>query len=646
MRLDTYADDTDNTDSVVSIATHNHYAKTCFSQLQIVNNDHQFIDEIPDNIIEQWALGDAGTEYHVVSAFGTRGCGKSTLLNRLFGTAFTERKPGAFEAGTKGLWISRAQNKSVLVMDAQGLDDYDFDCKSTLFLMVSSSVLIFNIWEHQVGLNVGANMDLLRLVIELKLQIDPSTTQRKPMILIIVRDHEDDVSLTAVRKTMDESLENVWRDVNKPENLKGSQLRDYFDFMVTALPHKKLQAAEFNRRVKKLRERVFDDPHGPNYAFKSSQQLVPIDGYLSFAMSMWMHASIATYLRSNHTAAAGNNDISSLAIIDNPDINDQSQHKPSQELYANHVSMDAPQSSKDVIISHHHNCIEIFNKNEMDLDERINRLRSRVILEGRVIANLDQQVERVRRKTKDGFDETMHECVYGSCRTRLEELLSRIESNRREIYQAQLDNLHKAVYERFVNRITPFTKQVVQQNQMIPDIGRRMRDIRDQEMRTYDTKAAQSYLAGIHEARRKDLLDKIHSQFKTICAHQLKILRTASSSMFEENLRAKLNQGMNLELAVAKCKAQVVDYFMNGAKATVAIDDSNWSNSYYDHWISLEQDLAKICARVHQEIKSDSSIDGVLDTLFEVVIGCCTCTCKAIRRDGLEVSIVIIKIGA
>ena len=54
--------------------------------------------------------------------------------------------------------------------------------------------------------------------------------------------------------------------------------------------------------------------------------------------------------------------------------------------------------------------------------------------------------------------------------------------------------------------------------------------------------------------------------------------------------------------------------------ATVVIDDSNWSNSYYDHWISLEQDLAKICARVHQEIKSDSSIDGVLDTLFEVVV--------------------------
>lgn len=64
-----------------------------------------------------------------------------------------------------------------------------------------------------------------------------------------------------------------------------------------------------------------------------------------------------------------------------------------------------------------------------------------------------------------------------------------------------------------------------------------MRDIRDQEMRTYDTKAAQSYLAGIHEARRKDLLDKLHSQLNPVCSHQLKILRTTCAKMFEENLR-------------------------------------------------------------------------------------------------------------
>ncbi|CDH54057.1 predicted protein [Lichtheimia corymbifera JMRC:FSU:9682] len=611
MRLDTYADDTVTTDSALSMATND----CSFPQLQIVNDDQQFIDEIPDDIIDQWGLDDVGIDYHVVSAFGTRGCGKSTLLNRLFGTTFTERKAGEFGPGTNGIWISRAQDKPVLVMDTQGLDDYDFDCKSTLFLMASSSVLIFNLWEHQVGLNVGANMDLLRLVFELKLQMDLAT-QCKPMILIIVRDHEDDVPLTAVRKTLDESLEKVWRDVNKPENLKDSQIRDYFDFMVTALPHKKQQAAEFNLRVEKLKERVFDDPHGPNYAFKSSQQLVPVDGYLSFAMSMWMHTSIATCLHSSDTPAPNSNDINSFAAIENPEINSQPQHRSSQESFSNQTATDIPRLSKDAITPTHHDCTEIFNKNEADLNERIHRLRSRVILEGRVIANLDQQVERVRRKTKEGFDDKVRECLHGSCRTRLDELLSRIELDRRDIYQAQLANLHRAVYDRFMSRLTPSTQQVLEKNQMIPDLGRRMKEILDQEMWTYDTKAAQTYLAGIHEARRKDLLNKLHSHIDTLCAHQLTILRSTCAKKFEEDLRTKLNQGMSLELAVAKSKAKVVDRFMSSAKATIALDD----NSHHEHWIFLENELAKICARVHQDVKSDASIDGVLDTLFEVVI--------------------------
>lgn len=72
---------------------------------------------------------------------------------------------------------------------------------------------------------------------------------------------------------------------------------------------------------------------------------------------------------------------------------------------------------------------------------------------------------------------------------------------------------------------------------MIPDFGRRMKEILDQEMRTYDTKAAQSYLAGVHEARRNDLLDKLHSHLKSLCAHQLKILRSTCAKMFEEDLR-------------------------------------------------------------------------------------------------------------
>lgn len=100
---------------------------------------------------------------------------------------------------------------------------------------------------------------------------------------------------------------------------------------------------------------VFDDPDAPNYAFKSSQQVVPIDGYLSFAMSMWMHASIATCLRS------GPNDQDNTQ---NPDINSQFQHnKPSQESSVGQIpAMDVPRLSNDATTLPHHNCIDIFNK--------------------------------------------------------------------------------------------------------------------------------------------------------------------------------------------------------------------------------------------------------------------------------------------
>jgi len=40
----------------------------------------------------------------------------------------------------------------------------DFECKLVLFSLVSSEVLIVNLWEHQVGLYQGTNMGLLRSI--------------------------------------------------------------------------------------------------------------------------------------------------------------------------------------------------------------------------------------------------------------------------------------------------------------------------------------------------------------------------------------------------------------------------------------------------------------------------------------------------
>jgi hypothetical protein len=45
----------------------------------------------------------------------------------------------------------------------------DFERKSALFSLASSEILIINLWEHQVGLYQGANLGLLKTVLEVNL---------------------------------------------------------------------------------------------------------------------------------------------------------------------------------------------------------------------------------------------------------------------------------------------------------------------------------------------------------------------------------------------------------------------------------------------------------------------------------------------
>jgi GTPase Era involved in 16S rRNA processing len=89
--------------------------------------------------------------------FGSQSTGKSTLLNHLFGTEFNVMDETARQQTTKGIWMSRAQErddgkdgmgKNILVMDVEGTDgrergeDQDFERKSALFALATSEVLV------------------------------------------------------------------------------------------------------------------------------------------------------------------------------------------------------------------------------------------------------------------------------------------------------------------------------------------------------------------------------------------------------------------------------------------------------------------------------------------------------------------------
>ena len=155
--------------------------------IQIIDQDKIFNSTLPaylqlENVIR------SGFNYHIISVFGSQSTGKSTLLNHLFGTEFGVMSEQERRQTTKGIWMSKNKREhadgggqkmadNILVMDVEGTDgrergeDQDFERKSALFALATSEVLIVNIWEHQVGLYQGANMGLLKTVIEVNLQL-------------------------------------------------------------------------------------------------------------------------------------------------------------------------------------------------------------------------------------------------------------------------------------------------------------------------------------------------------------------------------------------------------------------------------------------------------------------------------------------
>jgi hypothetical protein len=66
---------------------------------------------------------------------------------------------------------------NLLVLDVEGTDggerfeNQDFERKSALFSLAISEVLIFNIYENNVGLYNGANLGLLKTVLDVNLQL-------------------------------------------------------------------------------------------------------------------------------------------------------------------------------------------------------------------------------------------------------------------------------------------------------------------------------------------------------------------------------------------------------------------------------------------------------------------------------------------
>jgi hypothetical protein len=299
------------------------------SSLQLIDEDKNFSTGIPE-FLESEKLIDNGLNYHVVSVFGSQSTGKSTLLNALFGTDFNVMNESSRQQTTKGIWMAKSAlsavdspsssstdsfldiaasgdssgeankpgdhaSSDILVMDVEGTDgrergeDQDFERKSALFALATSEVLIVNMWENQVGLYQGANMGLLKTVFEVNLSLFHASKQTpRSMILFVIRDHIGTTPLENLSQTILTDLDRQWESIAKPsEDLKGSNIHDFFDIQFDALPHKVLLPDQFSSKVQQLSVR-FTNPSNPSYVFDPKyHRNVPIDGWNMYAEKIW-----------------------------------------------------------------------------------------------------------------------------------------------------------------------------------------------------------------------------------------------------------------------------------------------------------------------------------------------------------------------
>ncbi|KAK9460556.1 RHD3/Sey1 [Lipomyces oligophaga] len=262
-----------------------------YSQVQVIDEDKQFSRDI-DGYLKEVGIFDAGLNYHLISVFGSQSTGKSTLLNALFGTRFDVMDETRRKQTTKGIWMSRAKQDQVLIMDVEGTDgrergeDQDFERKAALFALATSEVLIVNIWEHQVGLYQGANMGLLKTVFEVNLSL--FSEPNKSLLLFVIRDHIGITPLENLAATLTADLNRIWDSLIKPPNLVDSRISDFFQLQFTTLPHKILQPDNFAQAVGRLSHRFEISAHDPNYVFeKEYHRNVPADGWSIYANNVW-----------------------------------------------------------------------------------------------------------------------------------------------------------------------------------------------------------------------------------------------------------------------------------------------------------------------------------------------------------------------
>ncbi|KAK9480579.1 RHD3/Sey1 [Lipomyces japonicus] len=382
-------------------------SKELYSQVQVINENKIFSTEL-NTYFQKVDLLNSGLNYHLIAVFGSQSTGKSTLLNALFGTEFDVMNESRRQQTTKGIWMARAKQDRILILDVEGSDgrergeDQDFERKAALFALATSEVLIVNIWEHQVGLYQGANMGLLKTVFEVNLNLFHKNPN-KSLLLFVIRDHIGVTPLEDLAATLTADLTKIWESLAKPEGLNESKITDFFALQFTALPHKILQPKQFDEAIGKLEYR-FEDKSDSNYVFDPKyHRNVPADGWSIYASNVWEQIEL------------------------NKDLD-----LPTQQILVARFR-----------------CEEISGQAWDKLD---NELKPVEAITG-IVESLGETLGSARSQSLEVYDSQASRYAQDVYLSKRKDLLSKIDARLLQLFNAQLTILHKVAIQKFVSDV-------------------------------------------------------------------------------------------------------------------------------------------------------------------------------------------------
>eukprot|EP01112_Ceratiomyxa_fruticulosa_P009265 TRINITY_DN2415_c0_g1_i1.p1 TRINITY_DN2415_c0_g1~~TRINITY_DN2415_c0_g1_i1.p1 ORF type:complete len:795 (+),score=167.01 TRINITY_DN2415_c0_g1_i1:263-2647(+) len=271
---------------------------------QIIDNQGEIAAESGNNSVRNYlAYNDfikRGLDYSVIAVLGPQSSGKSTLLNLMFGTNFAVMDAHVSRSRTtQGVWMAISKNEGktepVIVLDVEGTDsrergeeDLAFERKTSLFSLALSSVLMINMWMHDIGRYNASNTALLKTVLELNLQLFQSSRSHhlsKTLLFFVIRDHTQTPREALIGIIM-KDMEDIWKGISKPPDFVNSAFLDFFDVDFAPLPHKVYQPEQFLKEVSELKER-FTKSHSKTVLRQDYSKDIPADGFYQFANNIW-----------------------------------------------------------------------------------------------------------------------------------------------------------------------------------------------------------------------------------------------------------------------------------------------------------------------------------------------------------------------